>query len=123
MEDLKLNDVYGQAIIDYFMGEESTIITYSSLGDKDEIPVAHLFRSYEKMPEIEKVALDITKGQVLDLGCGAGSHSLILQEKDHVVKSIDLSEGAIQICKKRGLKNAVAMNLWDLKSEKFDTIL
>lgn len=123
MEEPKLFDVYGKAIIDYFMGEKSKIITYSSVGGKDELPVAHLFRSYEKMPEIEKIALDITKGQVLDLGCGAGSHSLYLQEKNHLVKAVDISEGAIKICKKRGLKNAVAMNLWDLKSEKFDTIL
>ena len=123
MEEPKLFDVYGKAIIDYFMGEKSKIITYSTVGGKDELPVAHLFRSYEKMPEIEKIALDITKGQVLDLGCGAGSHSLYLQEKNHLVKAVDISEGAIKICKKRGLKNAVAMNLWDLKSEKFDTIL
>ncbi len=123
MEEPKLIDVYGKAIIDYFMGEKSKIITYSTVGGKDELPVAHLFRSYEKMPEIEKAALDITKGKVLDIGCGAGSHSLFLQEKNHSVKAIDISEGAIQVCKKRGIQNAEVMNLWDLKSEKFDTIL
>ena len=123
MEEPKLIDVYGQAIIDYFMGKKSKITTYSTVGGKDELPVAHLFRTYEKMPEIEKAALDITKGRVLDIGCGAGSHSLFLQEKDHLVKAIDISEGAIQVCKKRGLKNAEVMNLWDLKAEKFDTIL
>jgi len=75
------------------------------------------------MPELEKVALELTKGKVLDLGCGAGSHSLFLQKKNYLVKAIDISDGAIQVCKKRGLKNAEIMNLWDLKSEKFDTIL
>jgi len=48
MEESKLIDVYGKAIIDYFMGEKSKIITYSTVGGKDELPVAHLFRSYEK---------------------------------------------------------------------------
>lgn len=123
MKESKLNDVYGKAILDYLKGENAKIITYSSVAGKDELPVEHLFRSFEKMPEIERIALKMAKGEILDLGCGAGSHSLYLQEKKFKVKSIDISEGAITACKERGLKNADVIDLWELKSQKFDTIL
>jgi SAM-dependent methyltransferase len=123
MKESKLNDVYGNAILDYLKGENAKIITYSSIAGEDELPVEHLFRPFDKMPELEKIALRMAEGKVLDIGCGAGSHSLYLQEKEVQVRSIDISEGAIKACKARGLKNAEVLNLWDLKSKKYDTIL
>jgi SAM-dependent methyltransferase len=123
MKKSKLNDVYGRAILDYLKGENSKITTYSSVAGKDELPVEHLFRSFEKMPEIEQTALSMAKGKILDLGCGAGSHSMHLQEKKFQVRSIDISEGAIAACRERGLKNVDVLDLWDLKSERFDTII
>jgi cyclopropane fatty-acyl-phospholipid synthase-like methyltransferase len=86
--------------------------------------VAYLFRSYKEMPKLEKKALQLSKGKVLDVGCGAGSHSLYLQnDKNLEVTSIDISENAIQSCQLRGLKNAKVQNILDLGNEKFDTIL
>lgn len=123
MKESKLNDVYGKAIVDYLKGEDAKIITLSTVAGKDELPVAHLFRSFDKMPEIEKIALKMAKGEILDLGCGAGSHSLYLQDQKFQIRSIDISEGAITACKERGLKNADVTDLWELKSQKFDTIL
>jgi cyclopropane fatty-acyl-phospholipid synthase-like methyltransferase len=76
------------------------------------------------MPKLEKKALQLSKGRILDVGCGAGSHSLYLQnEKNLSVTSIDISENAIKACQLRGLKNAKVQNILDLGNEKFDTIL
>ena len=123
MERQPLHDVYGKAILDYHNGKNVTITTYSSVGGIDELPVEHLFRSFDQMPDIEQVALGLAKGHILDLGCGAGSHSLYLQGKNQVVKSIDISEGAIDVCLKRGLKKAEVIDLWDLHGQKFDTVM
>jgi cyclopropane fatty-acyl-phospholipid synthase-like methyltransferase len=58
------------------------------------------------------------------VGCGAGSHSLYLQNERNIdVHSIDISENAIQACSLRGLKNAQAIDILNLENEKYDTIL
>lgn len=42
----------------------------------------------------------------LDVGCGAGSHALALQnERNLEVTAIDISENAVKACHHRGLKN------------------
>ena len=85
MKTQKLVDVFGKAIQDYYDGINAVIQTYSSIGGWDELPVEYLFRSFEKMPELEQTALELSYGKILDLGCGAGSHSLYLQDKKHKV--------------------------------------
>ena len=86
--------------------------------------VAYLFRSYAEMPLIEQKALQLSKGRVLDVGCGAGSHSLTLQnDRNLEVTSIDISPNAIQTCTLRGLKNAKVQDIMALENEKYDTIL
>jgi SAM-dependent methyltransferase len=85
--------------------------------------VAYLFRTYNEMPKLEKKALQLAKGKILDVGCGAGSHSLYLQAKGFDVTAIDISENAIKACQLRGIKNARTHHLLALQDEKFDTIL
>lgn len=121
-----MKDLFGRAILDYQTGNNpEDLITETSISDEDEMPVAYLFRGFKEMPAIEKKALQLAKGKVLDVGCGAGSHSLYLQnEKGLEVTSIDISEKAIKTCELRGLKNSKKMNLLDFEStEKFDTII
>lgn len=121
----KQPDIFGKAIKAYFENEDpEDIVVHSPDFDDDIIPVPYLFRSFAEMPPLEKKALQLCRGRVLDVGCGAGSHALFLQqEKDLQVTAIDTSEGAIEICKERGLKDARNVSFEDLSEEKFDTIL
>ena len=117
-------DLFGKAILDFQTNNSpENIITETSISETDEMSVAYLFRKYEEMPKLEQKALQLCKGKILDVGCGAGSHSLHLQEKDFEVTSIDISENAIKTCQARGLKNAKVENILHLENEKFDTIL
>ncbi|MEG9328073.1 class I SAM-dependent methyltransferase [Salinimicrobium catena] len=118
-------DIFGNAIKAYFeQGEEEDIAVHSPDFDDDVIPVAYLFRNYEKMPPLEKKALQLCREKVLDVGCGAGSHSLYLQKEENLkVTAIDTSEGAIEVCKKRGITDARNVAFEELSEEKFDTIL
>jgi len=118
-----MKDVFGKAILDYQNGNYTEDITTStSISDEDVLPIPYLFRGFSEMPKIEQTALLLAKGKILDVGCGAGSHSLYLQKKGLSVKSIDISKGAIETCKLRGLKNAHVLNVLD-ETETFDTIL
>jgi SAM-dependent methyltransferase len=119
-----MKDLFGKAIVDFQTNNApEDIITETNISEADEMDVAYLFRSYNEMPKLEKKALQLSKGKILDVGCGAGSHSLYLQEKGFEVISIDISENAIKACKLRGLKNAKVQNILDIENEIFDTIL
>ncbi|HJY14278.1 MAG TPA: class I SAM-dependent methyltransferase, partial [Flavobacterium sp.] len=100
------------------------IITETTISEEDEMSVDYLFRSYTEMPKLEQKALQLAFGKTLDVGCGAGSHSLSLQNDRNLdVTSIDISEKAIATCKLRGVKNAKVQNILDFEGEKFDTII
>ena len=119
-----MKDLMGKAIWDYFhKNNPEDLQTETSISMLDELPVEYLFRSYREMNEVEKKALDLSVGKVLDVGCGAGSHSLYLQnEKNLEVTGLDISPKSVEIAKKRGLKDAVCENILHF-SGKFDTIL
>lgn len=119
-----MQDIIGKALLDYYFGNYSEdIITETNISEEDELPLPYLFRDSSEMPSIEQKALDLTAGKVLDVGCGAGSHAIYLQNKGLEVTAIDLSPGAIEVCKLRGIKDAREQNVLDLKNQKFDTIL
>jgi SAM-dependent methyltransferase len=120
-----MKDLFGKAILDFQTNNSpEDLITETNISESDEMSVAYLFRSYDEMPQLEQKALQLAKGKVLDAGCGAGSHSLRLQNDRNLdVTSIDISPNAIQACKLRGLKNAKVQDMLTLENEKFDTIL
>ncbi len=121
----KMNkDILGSAVLDYQNGNYSEDIkTYSTLEEEDSIPVPYLFRNYKQMPALEKEALKRCKGNILDIGCGAGSHSLYLQEQGHLVTALDYSPAAVETCKLRGLKQVMLSDILEVKNQKYDTLL
>jgi SAM-dependent methyltransferase len=120
-----MKDLFGKAILDFQTNNSpEDLITETSISEADEMSVAYLFRSYEEMPKLEQKALQLAKGKILDVGCGAGSHSLTLQnERKLDVTSIDISPNAIEACQLRGLKKAKVQDIMTVENEKFDTIL
>lgn len=120
-----MKDLFGKAMYDFQTNNSpENIITETSISEEDEMSVDYLFRSYNEMPKIEQKALQLANGKILDVGCGAGSHSLSLQNDRNLdVTSIDISEKAIETCNLRGVKNARVQNILDFEGDKFDTII
>lgn len=120
-----MKDLMGRAIWDYFYQENpEDLQTETSISELDDLPVSYLFRNYKEMNALEQKALDLSFGKVLDVGAGAGSHSLYLQNKRNLdVTALDISPKSIEICKARGVKNAVCEDFLKFSEGKFDTIL
>ena len=120
-----MKDLMGRAIWDYYYQENSEDLqTETSISELDDLPVSYLFRNYKEMNALEKKALELASGKVLDVGAGAGSHSLYLQnEKKLEVIALDISPKSIEICKSRGIKNAICEDFLQCSEKDFDTIL
>lgn len=118
-------DPMGAAIRDYFrQGKSAQLKVLSSLFDDDEMPVAHLFRSYHEMPPLEQRALNEARGKVLDVGAGAGCHALALQERGFDVTAVDISPLSCETMKERGVANVECVNIFNQRfQERFDTLL
>jgi len=120
-----MKDLMGLAIWDYYHNvDPEDLQTETSISELDELPVDYLFRDFDAMNKIEQKALKLANGKVLDIGAGAGSHSLYLQnEKKLEVTALDISPKSIEVCKLRGIRNAITENMLHFSEGNFDTIL
>ncbi|MDX5442903.1 MAG: class I SAM-dependent methyltransferase, partial [Hymenobacteraceae bacterium] len=117
-------DAMGLALQAYMQGQhQAEIIVHSNIAEEDVIPVQYLFRTEDEMPAIEKQAREMCYGKVLDVGAGAGSHALALQNKSLQVTALDISAGAVEVMKQRGVKKAIRKNVFKYSGQQFDTIL
>lgn len=120
-----IHDPMGAAIRDYHLrGKAARLRVISSMFDEDEMPVDHLFRTFDDMPHLEQKALNMAYGKVLDIGAGAGCHALALQERGMNVKAIDISPLSCEVMKERGIKDVECVNLFCKQLQgKYDTLL
>lgn len=121
-------DAYGQMLLAQLeTGEElcEIIEREDNFIDTGSAP-GYYFIEYKHWLPAEKQSMKYVRGRVLDIGCGAGRHSLYLQERGFDVTGIDNSPGAVKVCRARGLREAVVRPIEDLskfKSASFDTVL
>lgn len=113
----------GSAIADFHAtGKAAKLRVFSPMFDEDEIPVKTLFRGFDEMPAIEQTALREATGRILDVGAGAGCHSLALQHMDKQVTAIDISPLAVAMMRDRGVKEVLQQDFFTLDGQ-YDTIL
>jgi 2-polyprenyl-3-methyl-5-hydroxy-6-metoxy-1,4-benzoquinol methylase len=119
-----MNDVLGLAISNFYNKQApGKLWIHNKYGKKEEMPIATYFRSSQKMPDLEMTALENCKGKVLDIGAGAGSHTLLLQQKGLDVTALEISEKAVDIMRLRGVKKVVCQDVFSYTNDPFDTLL
>ncbi len=118
-------DPLGTGLLAYMEGKKrgAVIRVTSDVAVNDIIPIDYLFRDYDEMPLWEQEALKRCKGPVLDIGAGAGSHSLALLQQGLEVVAMDVSPGAVAVMKQRGLPKVLHEDIFAFSEEKFDTLL
>ncbi len=119
------NDIFGKALQDYQDGKnKGDLLVHSDIAETEILPLPYLFRDFTQMPKIEQMALKKANGRILDVGCGAGSHLLYLQEQGLEVVGLDKSPGAIHVCQQRGVEKLILGDFFTLNNySKFDTLL
>ena len=114
---------YAEAMLDYWHGDSAAAYTiHRDDGFSHVIPVAASFAGPPFDP-IEQLAVDRCAGRVLDVGAGAGRHSLLLQERGFRVTALELEPELVAMMAERGVKEPLTENLFTLAGRTFDTIL
>jgi 2-polyprenyl-3-methyl-5-hydroxy-6-metoxy-1,4-benzoquinol methylase len=115
---------FGEALEDFYNGKKNVEITLiRDDGLEWNVPIEYFFRSPKDFSNLEKEAIQLCKGKVLDMGAGVGPHSLELQRLGLDVYAIDISFHACEIMQKRGVKNVQCIDFYNLTMDSFDTIL
>ena len=120
-----MKDVFGKALMNYHNSDKTKIRLRRDDNYLDEEDAGMYFSGYDDFPGYEKKILKYADGKILDIGCGAGRHSLFLQKKGCSVVGMDFSKLAIKVSKIRGLKNCVLASAFSLpfKKNSFDSVL
>src|SRR6059058_3918467 len=121
------NDAYGQLLVAALDGDDVVeiverddgFISASVMGPKLYLA------PFPRWPAHHRRAMRWVRGRVLDVGAGGGRVALHLQERGHDVVSIDNSPGAIEVCRRRGVRDARVLAFEDVGESmgKFDTVV
>ncbi|MBN2502095.1 MAG: class I SAM-dependent methyltransferase [Anaerolineales bacterium] len=115
---------YGKALADYYWGNTDVVVTTTREdGYISEVSLAPFFTESVDLPEIESIALTHCRGHILDVGAGAGRHSLILQQRGLEVCAIDIIPQAVEIMQARGVLDARLVDVNEFEGGSFDTLL
>jgi 2-polyprenyl-3-methyl-5-hydroxy-6-metoxy-1,4-benzoquinol methylase len=115
---------FGRALFAWLEGDANAqLLVRRDDGEEATIPAGVFFRDESAFTEIEWAALRLCEGRVLDVGAGAGSHSLALQRGGHPVTAIDISPEAVSVAQRRGVTDAHCADIVSFEGGPFDTLL
>jgi SAM-dependent methyltransferase len=115
----------GLSLRDYYeRGDAVTLRVFTIDGTATPYPAELFFREYDDFGIFDELACAEAYGHVLDVGAGAGCISLFLQDEMHMeVTAVEIAGAAVEVMRKRGVQDAREGDFFDLKGERWDTIL
>lgn len=115
---------FAEALAAYAGGETDVELRLrSSLGEDEALPVGFFFRTPDELMDFERYALDLCRGRVLDLGAGAGPHTLALQSIGRRVVAVEGSADVARLLRARGATHVVHADFRYWWRPGFDTVL
>lgn len=108
-------DAYGAILLAHLAGQRPQEIVEREDGFIEATSGPELyFRPFRRWPAHQRKALRFVRGRVLDVGAGAGRVALELQARGHEVVAIDISPGAVEVCRRRGVRDARVLRFEDV---------
>jgi SAM-dependent methyltransferase len=119
------DDVYGGLLHDLVDGKDVFEIVERDDGFIYVFAAGYLLAPFRKWPSLDRRAMRYVRGRVLDLGCGGGRVALHLQARGLEVVGIEVSAGAVEICRRRGVRDVRRCAIEDVDESLgvFDTIV
>lgn len=119
-----MNDILGEAMMQWYQRRSKARLWVNNrYGPREEMPINIYFRNITEMPELEWIALQQCRGAILDIGAGAGSHALALQQLGQKVTALDISPMLAGLMVDRGVKKVICKDVFELRGGRYDTLL
>lgn len=120
----RMIDLPGQAIYDhYFRKPKARLWIHNTYGNKEQMDVSIYLRQPAAMPFLEQLALQNCQGKILDIGAGAGSHTLVLQQQKFDVTALEISPAAAMVMQSRGVEKIVVEDIFTYQQNRYNTLL
>lgn len=126
MSPVREVDLFADALCKFYETGKGTLHVERDDGYKDTEDLSWYLTTYKSFPSFEKQALKFARGRVLDIGCGAGRHTLYLQRRGLRVTGIDTSSRLVELARRRGVKDvreSDACGELPFRDGEFDTVL
>jgi SAM-dependent methyltransferase len=115
---------HGAALRDFLAGDlDAEVIVRAEDGEEERTLARVFFRGPADFSALDEAALDLCRGRVLDAGAGAGCHSLVLQARGLSVTALDVSPDAVEVMRRRGVRDVRCGDVFAFAGERFDTLL
>jgi SAM-dependent methyltransferase len=119
-------DIFASCLWQYHKTGKASLRNERDDGVRGQEDVSWYFTEYRDFPIHEKKALKFARGRVVDVGCGAGRHSLYLQRRGLRVTAIDVSPPIVELAQSRGVRDpriASVCGKLPFRHGEFDTVL
>lgn len=115
---------FGRALLAFLEGSAGAeVVLEREDGVQAPLPAAFFFRTPDQLSAIERAALDACRGEVLDIGAGAGIHTLVLQDRGLQVTALDICPEAVAVMRRRGVHDVREGDVATFDDGPFDTLL
>ncbi len=123
---MKPFDLFADALWDFYKTGKANLRVERDDGYRGGEDIRWYFTRAAGFPAFEKRALKFARGKILDLGCGAGRHSLHLQARGLRVTGVDASPRIVELARARGVQDARvadACGKMPFVKNEFDTVI
>ena len=112
------------ALLAYHEGKrDAKILVRTDLRTLEEWPVSLFFRTADELPPLEREALELCGPRVIDVGAGAGPHTLALLDRGHDVLAVESLPEIASLLQARGFPRVTVCALEELPAGQADTVL
>jgi SAM-dependent methyltransferase len=115
---------HGAALRDFLAGHvDAEVIVRDEDGGEERTPARVFFRRSEEFSALDEAALTLCRERILDVGAGAGCHSLALQARGLAVTALDVAPEAVEVMRRRGVRDVRCGDVFTFAGERFNTLL